>query len=375
MDALKWMYTVVAGFSIQQAVRTFALDDRQQFALQFGLSWQFLLLLAFLSVVVRFAHGAIRHFDISYKESPTGLESHDAIVDFAGLFAEGILFSLMALTLKDPFHFTYYYLWLIGVDTLWLLLQPDDAATPHNWLIHNIAFLIVVISVLVFAGDQEAVLAGSVFAMSLLHHIFDWLAPGQWEFYFPGIPRTYSALIVDRWGQRYTRFGNMLWKAARWVVPIERFMARTGTIDIYLAGPSYSDAERAHIADLRSQLAQASKLSVAASWEAGVAASSGAGSLEVTKNSLVRAGLMVVILDGPRVDPRTAWEVGYFYHLHGSESTIGLLKNTHVRFDPHNPANAMIAACIKHTVRSPEELLDKLRELRPTVPIPVTVAE
>jgi len=209
METLKWLYTVVAAFALTEGGRTFILNERNEADFRFG--WRLAVFLIFSTTVVRFVHGAIRHFDTTYKEAitTTGREErlppHQPFLDFVGLFTEAFLFILMAFSQDDHPQFVVYYLLLILTDTLWLSVSgvPPKAPgpTPYaNWLISNL-FLVGMIPVLVLWRRDE-VLVPTFIGLVAIHSVLDYIAPGNWQYYFPGVRRPWPveriACILDK---------------------------------------------------------------------------------------------------------------------------------------------------------------------------------
>src|SRR3990172_6806860 len=147
MGALRWLYTVVAGFAVTQSVRSFALDSQGN--VDFRVGADLVLFLVFMSAVIRFAHGAIRHFYKWYDETEGGWKYYQPLADFFGLFGEAVAFMLMAFSFKNHVQFTLYYIALLGIDTLWLCFIPVGKPPYRYWLLANTLFFLVTIPVLV----------------------------------------------------------------------------------------------------------------------------------------------------------------------------------------------------------------------------------
>lgn len=210
MGALRWLYTVAAGFAVIQSVRTFALgaDD----SVDFQFTGDFILLIVFMSVVVRFSHGAIRHFHKCYDERTEGWLWYQPLTDFFGLFLEAFFFLLMALALKDHSQFAVYYFCLLAADTFWLFFIPVGEPPYRNWLVANSLFFLITIPVFLVCRGQDAVFVGFLAAATAIHHVLDYISPGNWHYYFDGVPR--PALvdwIEQHLGGAFLKVGNLLW--------------------------------------------------------------------------------------------------------------------------------------------------------------------
>lgn len=233
MSALRWLYTVVAGFAVVESLRTFALDTQGN--VDFRFNGDLVLFLVFMSVVIRFAHGAIRHFYKWYEEERKDLEWYRPLADFFGLFLQPFFFLLMALTLKDHSQFAVYYFFLLAADTLWLCFIPVGKPPYRNWLIANILFLLITIPVfLAFlvprVPNQDAVLVGFLALATAIHHVLDYVSPGNWHYYFSGV-RVPSAVtcIEKRWGDGFVEVGVLLWGIVTLQPLRERVANRWGT--------------------------------------------------------------------------------------------------------------------------------------------------
>ncbi len=130
MSALRWLYTVAAGFAVIRGVQTLAVNANGEVDIPWN--GNLLVFVVFMSVLIRFSHGAIRHFYSSYEERNEGETWlwHEPLVDFFGLFAEACLFLLMAFSLRNHQQFTVFYFWLLAFDTLWLCLLPVKTDRP-----------------------------------------------------------------------------------------------------------------------------------------------------------------------------------------------------------------------------------------------------
>jgi len=210
MAALRWLYTVAAGFAVVQSVQTFALAPDGRVDFQF--TGDFVVFLVFTSVVVRFSHGAIRHFYKWYDEKTEGWLWYQPLTDFFGLFLEAFFFLLMALALKDHSQFAVYYFCLLAADTFWLFFVPVGDPHYRNWLLANCLFFVVTIPVFIWLRDRDTVLVATLAAMTIVHHVLDYVAPGNWHYYFPDVPAPPGLTwIKERWGNAFLKAGDLLW--------------------------------------------------------------------------------------------------------------------------------------------------------------------
>ena len=98
VSALKMIYYVVLGLSITEALSRTLLSSSEFIGLQIIESENlpsFLLLIAFVPTVCRFAHGASVHLDTPADKY------HKHFWDFIAFFLQALFFYLMAITLRD----------------------------------------------------------------------------------------------------------------------------------------------------------------------------------------------------------------------------------------------------------------------------------
>lgn len=213
MSALRWLYTVAAGFAVIRGVQTLAVNANGEVDIPWN--GNLLVFVVFMSVLIRFSHGAIRHFYSSYEERNEGETWlwHEPLVDFFGLFAEACLFLLMAFSLRNHQQFTVFYFWLLAFDTLWLCLLPVKTDPPYrNWLVANTFLFAVTVPFFVCRGSLDKVLLPDLLGATAIHHILDYVSPGNWSYYFPGVARPGLVVWVEqRLGSTFLSFGNLLW--------------------------------------------------------------------------------------------------------------------------------------------------------------------
>ena len=72
VQTLRILYMVVAGLALAAGLEELVINDENQFQLpallEYRILWVFFII--FVSTVVRFVHGAMRHFDHYYIEQP-----------------------------------------------------------------------------------------------------------------------------------------------------------------------------------------------------------------------------------------------------------------------------------------------------------------
>ncbi|MHC1744555.1 MAG: nucleoside 2-deoxyribosyltransferase [Syntrophobacteraceae bacterium] len=141
---------------------------------------------------------------------------------------------------------------------------------------------------------------------------------------------------------------------------------------IYLAGPLFSEAERAWLSSTRARidsLARERCKDVTVIWPYELITKSeiddlGPRAMEEIfrrcREALKEADLVVALLDGPQVDDGTAWELGYFYALHpGEAKIIGVRTDFRKAGEAEaSVVNAMIEGSCSRIVHTSEHLLD-----------------
>jgi len=72
VETLRILYMVVAGLALAAGLQELVINDENEFHLPTSLEdwtlWVFFIV--FVSTVIRFVHGAMRHFDYYYIEQP-----------------------------------------------------------------------------------------------------------------------------------------------------------------------------------------------------------------------------------------------------------------------------------------------------------------
>src|SRR5207247_1368406 len=141
-EALKYIYYVVAGIAITDALSRAFAPDGQFLGRQLLTSNRrptLLLLVALLTTIFRFVHGASIHLDSIHKGSIKTL------FDFFGFFGQASLFYLMALSLANAAMFCVLLFVMLGLDALWLLVfRPLSSLgfrdTEVQWIVSDVVF-------------------------------------------------------------------------------------------------------------------------------------------------------------------------------------------------------------------------------------------
>lgn len=134
----------------------------------------------------------------------------------------------------------------------------------------------------------------------------------------------------------------------------------------YLAGPLFSEAERAFARKVKARIMEETSLEVLWPYELftqeEIAAFGDDSPLEVMRrcrDALEGCVLVVAMLDGPQIDDGTAWEIGYA-HAKGIPA-VGIRTDFRQAGDvPGAKVNAMIHGSCGFIASSLEELLENL---------------
>ena len=209
MGALRWLYAVVAGFAVTAAVQKWALDSKDN--VDFRFNGDLAVLVMFMLVVVRFAHGAIRHFQLSYDQRTGNCGWYEPLVDFFALFVEAVFFLLMAYSLQNHPQFAVLYLLLLATDTVWICIclcsKHQSSGTLKNWLVANAVFLAAIPVLALNKGDTA--LLPTLGLLTAFHTVLDYVLPDNWDYYFPGVAKPPAVASI-----RKRLNGHWIWKSA-----------------------------------------------------------------------------------------------------------------------------------------------------------------
>lgn len=185
---------VVAGLAIASGLQQFVFNESGDMRVG-GSIVEIFLFAIFVTTVVRFVHGAMRHFDRTYSEQPETVnwQISQPIWDFIGLGFEAFIFFILAYSLANHSRFINYYLVLLLVDCFWLFIisLPDVkrfwSANRKWWTIANLIVLVPAGGGVVFFMIRGVELYPSwllwVFIGTVIAHtIMDY--PLNWRVYF-----------------------------------------------------------------------------------------------------------------------------------------------------------------------------------------------
>ena len=117
VEHLQNLYTVIVGLAMSIAMLQFFGDDSGMDFLKWPTTAY---LVTFLFTLVPFYHGALRHLDLTYFESPgKAIKSGALLADWSLLFVEACLFLAMARLIDNYLLFVIVWCSLLGLDVIW----------------------------------------------------------------------------------------------------------------------------------------------------------------------------------------------------------------------------------------------------------------
>lgn len=181
---LQALYGAVAGLCLAIAVERLLQSPDFE-------STKVLLLLGFLSTIVPFYHGTLRHLDDAYVSGVNPAPRPTAVlIDFFVLFGEGCILLLMAASLNNVTRYAFAFCSLLIVDIVWALLfarmvADNGRSWAHlKWLRVNVLTLpfVGVIGVATLTFDLGRTLTSAVLALTCVIRTA-WDYKGSWRFY------------------------------------------------------------------------------------------------------------------------------------------------------------------------------------------------
>lgn len=211
ITAMQFVYIATAGFALADGSRQYFDPDGGDARFRWGSD--LVIFLLFVTTVVRFAHGALRHFDTAI-ENERSAHAWDPLIDFVGLFVQAVIFVFLASSQANERAFSTWLLILIGVATVWLTLthgKPSGGDSDHgNWVVTNSLYL-VAIPVLVIWGEHTKLLLWTLSVIAILHTTMDYASRRNWDFYFPNSRHpqeldSFWEAINPKWSEVRTSF-------------------------------------------------------------------------------------------------------------------------------------------------------------------------
>jgi len=187
------LYTVVIGVALSLAVVGLVDPGRGLASLSPSSCFLFL---AFVSTLLPFFHGAMRHLDDAYLENEAVVIKDGAlIVDFVLLFFHGLAFVVLSLLLQQPVEFAWVLISVLGIDILWAAFAHFASSSEQiggvegKWGLINLTFVVIGVILLVtnnvhfWSLTSGSKLSVSIALLCVLRTVVDY----AWcrEFYFP----------------------------------------------------------------------------------------------------------------------------------------------------------------------------------------------
>lgn len=194
---LEHLYSIVVGVSLALAIQSLI---QVQSNSSIHVNWILLpVLAAFLLTLIPFYHGALRHLDDHYVHGKT-TASHPGLallLDFLVLFFESCLFLGLAVLLASPAYFSWAFLALLMLDSLWIVvasLASGPTSMPQaperTWALINFVTVLVGTGALtilraVSSPNKTPTIAYLVFILLIatLRTAVDYTL--TWDYYFP----------------------------------------------------------------------------------------------------------------------------------------------------------------------------------------------
>ena len=225
-DSLKWLWLILMGFSLVNAVEVYAkLLNPQDAEKPFDLVKMFLVeptivFISFILVFIRFYFGDSRFLDLSYKETQykrgliTELDKYSGVkraLDIMLLLNHGTFFYFMSFHIGNSTYYSYYFIVLMVVNVFWLLLQvlaginakyPEPDPLIGNmkgyrvlltWCINNLLFAII-ISYVIFSELPQGIKL--CIGLTILNSVVDLCF--TWKYYFPPLQILYKSVSNKR---------------------------------------------------------------------------------------------------------------------------------------------------------------------------------
>ena len=188
VDALQRLYTIVIGLALTEGARRVIDPNLATLsgtaARNIPQSDIWMLFAVLVLTIVPFYHGANRHLDETYLFHTDGETRGSILLDFVVLFAEGVLFVMMAMSVLAPSTFFNLLLVLLGTDIIWAvitMLLQRTVKSLLKWSLTNFLALL-----LLFVTFHTPILPDDQRVLVLM-----WIAVGRtaadyglnWQFY------------------------------------------------------------------------------------------------------------------------------------------------------------------------------------------------
>lgn len=147
------LYTVVIGASLTLAVAN-AIDVHAGLGSVSSIS--IFLFISFVATLFPFFHGALRHLDDAFIESPnSNIKAGALIIDFALLFLHALAFVVLSQLLQRPAHFAWVLIVILSIDVVWGVFAHFGSSSggrvsaEWKWTIINFVFIAIIAAYMV----------------------------------------------------------------------------------------------------------------------------------------------------------------------------------------------------------------------------------
>ena len=144
IDDIKALLTVVFGLGLVESVKSLITNENNLLVINLSLIPIFV---AFLATLLPFYQGNCKYMDTIYLQK--NLKALDGIMDTFVFIAQGIIFYVMAIAMKQPKFFFLAAIVLYISDIIWLgfVSKSNSELFPKlkNWLIINIFTLFILL--------------------------------------------------------------------------------------------------------------------------------------------------------------------------------------------------------------------------------------
>lgn len=182
-STLMMIYYVIVGLAITEGLQKVFIEKETFIgiaAFSAGNLPRTLLFFALLPTICRFVHGASMHLGV------LGNKRYKPLVDFISFCFQAAMFYLMAFSLGDTALFSWFFMILLLLDTIWLVFlrlirYVEFNRTIRQWLASN--GILVVLLLLSLKWVPSAVQPVLVMGAAIVATIWDYVA--NRDFYFP----------------------------------------------------------------------------------------------------------------------------------------------------------------------------------------------
>jgi hypothetical protein len=150
----------VAGVALTIAI-TKLVDDKAAMPIRLDVLPYFV---AYLTTLVPFYHGALRHLDVTYFEDTRANAKRGALMfDWGLLFLESCLLLGLAVLLQRPEPFGFALCGLLAFDCIWAFIaalafspETEDQRAESKWAVINFVIFCLLVLALLYIDSLDA---------------------------------------------------------------------------------------------------------------------------------------------------------------------------------------------------------------------------